>query len=108
MDTQWKPSEIIIDRRVDDDPVTRSIIEKCPSVPVRYVDDAKPTTVVAASDILSNAGSTMLEKIIAGKLEIRCRLGSSGGGNELGGGDAGSFSCEKQDSFLWKGNDTIF
>ncbi|WP_419657506.1 hypothetical protein Dvar_66500 [Desulfosarcina variabilis str. Montpellier] len=78
MDTQWEPSEIIIDRRVENDSVTRSIIGKCPSVPVKYVDDAKPNTVVAASDILSNAGSTMLEKIIAGKQVLFVAPPSSG------------------------------
>ena len=78
VDTQWKPSEIIVDRRVVDDPVSRSIIEKCPSVPVKYIDDAKPTTVVSTSDILSNAGSTMLEKIIAGKQVLFVAPPSSG------------------------------
>lgn len=67
MDTQWKPSEIIIDRRVEDDPVTRSIIKKCPSVPIKFVSNSRGSDVVAVSDILSNAGNTMLEKILAGK-----------------------------------------
>jgi spore photoproduct lyase len=63
----WKPSEIIIDLRVKDDPVTRSIIEKCQSVPIQYVSDAKSKTVIEASDVLRSSGNTMLDKIIAGK-----------------------------------------
>jgi spore photoproduct lyase len=65
--SQWKPSEIIIDQRVKDDPVTRSIIEKCQSVPIRYVSNAKSKTIVEASCVLASSGSTMLNKIIAGK-----------------------------------------
>jgi spore photoproduct lyase len=63
----WKPSEIIIDRRVKDDPVTRSIIEKCQFVPIGYVSDAKSKTIVEASDVLASSGNTMLDKITAGK-----------------------------------------
>ena len=73
----WKPSEIIVDERVKDDPVTRSILEKCPSVPIRLISDARPDTVVKASVVHANSGTTsvagsesgktVLDKIIAGK-----------------------------------------
>ena len=67
MTTYWKPSEIIIDQRVEDDSVTRSIIDKCPSVPVKIVSDAKQKSIVEASEVLSSAGDSMLDKILAGK-----------------------------------------
>jgi DNA repair photolyase len=67
MAPKWKPSEIIIDQRVENDPVTSFILSNCPSVPIRFVDNAKASTVIAASNVLANAGETMLEKIIAGK-----------------------------------------
>ena len=67
MNTQWKPSEIIIDRRVENDPVTRSIIEKCQSVPVKFVSSANPKIIAEASDVLTSSGNSMLDKILAGK-----------------------------------------
>ena len=67
MNTQWKPSEIIVDRRVEDDPVTRSIIEKCQPVPIKFVSSANPRTIVEASDVFKSSGNRMLDKILAGK-----------------------------------------
>lgn len=67
MTTQWKPFEIIIDRRVEDDQATQFILSNCPSVPVKFVTSAKSNSVVAASNVLANSGDSMLEKIIAGK-----------------------------------------
>jgi len=67
MTTQWKPSEIIIDRRAENDPATHFILSNCPSVPVKFVTSAKSNSVVAASNVLANSGDSMLEKIIAGK-----------------------------------------
>ena len=67
MITQWNPSEIIIHRKVVNDPVTRSILEKCKGTPFKFVNGADPKSVVQASEILSATNSTMLDKIIAGK-----------------------------------------
>jgi len=67
MNTPWKPSEIIIHRKVKDDPVTRSIIEKCQSIPIKFVSDAKPDSVVQTSEILSASSVGMLDKILTGK-----------------------------------------
>lgn len=65
--TYWKPSEIIINEAVRDDPVTAQIINKCPDVPIKYVSDGLSKTIVAASDILSNTNGGMLDQILAGK-----------------------------------------
>jgi len=62
----WKPGEVIINRRVAEDPVARRIRSLCDGVPIRYVDDSKPGTVAGASEILADAG-TLLEKVLAGK-----------------------------------------
>jgi len=67
MTTQWKPSEIIIDRRVENDQATQFILSNCPSVPVKFVTSAQSNSVVTASNVLANSGDSMLEKIIAGK-----------------------------------------
>ena len=67
MNTQWKPSEIIIHRKVEDDPVTRFIIEKCQGIPIKFVSDAKPESVVQTSEILSASDDSMLDKILTGK-----------------------------------------
>ena len=67
MSTQWKPSEIVIHRKVENDPVTQSIISKCEGIPIKFVSDANSKSIVQASEILSSSGDTMLDKILAGK-----------------------------------------
>lgn len=67
MNIQWKPSEIIIHRKVENDPVTRSIIEKCNGIPIKFINSAKPDSMISASEILSSSGDGMLDKILAGK-----------------------------------------
>lgn len=63
----WKPKEIIVHETVRDDPVTTYFLEQCPDTPVKYVQSGIPQKIVEASDVLGNAGSSMLEKILAGK-----------------------------------------
>jgi len=63
----WKPKEIIVHETVRDDPVTTHILEQCPRIPVKYVQSGIPTKIVKASDVLGNAGNSMLDKILAGK-----------------------------------------
>jgi len=67
MTSTWKPSEIIVHRKVENDTVTQFIIQQCEGIPVRFVTDGKPQSVVQASEILSASGAGMLDKIIAGK-----------------------------------------
>jgi spore photoproduct lyase len=67
MSTQWKPSEIVIHRKVENDPVTQSIISQCQDIPIIFVSDANSKSVVQASEILLASGDTMLDKILAGK-----------------------------------------
>jgi spore photoproduct lyase len=67
MNTRWKPSEIIINRKVEGDPVTQSIIAQCHEIPIKFISDADPKSVVQTSEILSASGSGMLNKILAGK-----------------------------------------
>jgi spore photoproduct lyase len=64
---QWKPSEIIVHRKVESDSVTQFIIQQCEGIPVRFVADGKSQSVVQASEILSASGAGMLDKILAGK-----------------------------------------
>lgn len=63
----WKPKEIIIHEKVKDDSVTSYLIQQCPGVSVKYTTSGNPKEIVQLSDILSNAGSSMLDKILAGK-----------------------------------------
>jgi len=51
----WRPSKIIIDKTVIDDPVTNYIRGQCPNTPVRYVKDGNRKTV------------GMLKKVLEGK-----------------------------------------
>jgi spore photoproduct lyase len=67
MTSTWKPSEIIVHRKVENDPVTQFIIQQCDGIPPKFVTDGKPQSVVQASEILSASGAGMLDKIIAGK-----------------------------------------
>lgn len=64
---RWKPKEIAVHRSVKDDAVTKHFISHCPGVPVRYVNSGRAKDVVKVSQILQKSGSTMLDKIIAGK-----------------------------------------
>jgi len=64
---EWKPSEIIVNEKVKDDPATQVILQNCPGVPVRYVKDGKATSITCSSEVLNKSGSGMLDKIIAGK-----------------------------------------
>jgi hypothetical protein len=63
----WKPKEIIVHEKVRNDPVTIYFIQQCPGVPVKYTDSGIPKKIVQRSDILGHAGSSILEKILAGK-----------------------------------------
>jgi spore photoproduct lyase len=63
----WKPKEIIVHENVRNDPVTIYFIQQCPGVPVKYTDSGIPKKIVQRSNILSHAGSSMLEMILAGK-----------------------------------------
>ncbi|MBS3731687.1 MAG: hypothetical protein KGY42_02170, partial [Desulfobacterales bacterium] len=63
----WKPKEIIIHEKIQDDPVARGIAEKCPEVPRQYVRSARVSDVKAASKVLAAAGSGMMDRIRAGK-----------------------------------------
>jgi hypothetical protein len=38
----WKPKEIIVHEKVRNDPVTTHFIERCPGVPVKYIDNGIP------------------------------------------------------------------
>lgn len=64
----WQPSEIIINTRVLDDPITQHILAQCPGVPVIHVADSKSETIKAASSILQRTAQEMLPQIQAGKL----------------------------------------
>jgi spore photoproduct lyase len=66
----WKPKEIIIHETVRDDPVTIYFLEQCPGIMVKYVKSGIGKKIVEASDILRNAGNSMLDKILAGKKVI--------------------------------------
>lgn len=64
----WQPREIIIHESIKNDPVTVGILQQCPNVPVKHIDNSKASTIVGASDILQNVKDKgMLDKILAGK-----------------------------------------
>ena len=63
----WKPKEIIVHEKVKDDPVTDYLRSQCPDVSVKLTKSGKAEIIVAISDILSNAGPSMIDKIVAGK-----------------------------------------
>jgi len=67
INNQWQPQEIIINEQVKDDPVTLHIRKACPGVPCKYVSSGERNDIVKASVILSQAGCTTLDKILAGK-----------------------------------------
>ena len=74
----WQPKEIIVHEKVRKDPVTEGILSKCPEVPVKYVRDARATTVSAASEVLKSARPGMLNKILAGKQVLFISPAASG------------------------------
>jgi len=63
----WKPKEIIVHEKVRNDPVTIHFVKQCAGVPVKYINSGIPKKIVQLSDTLSNAGGSMLDKILAGK-----------------------------------------
>lgn len=63
----WKPKEIIVHEKVRNDPVTIHFFRQCGGVPVKYTNSGISKKVVQLSDTLSNAGGSMLDKILAGK-----------------------------------------
>ena len=63
----WKPNEIIVHETVRDDPVTNYLLEQCPDISVKFVQSGIPKKIVETSNILSNTGDSMLDKILAGK-----------------------------------------
>ena len=64
---KWKPKEIIVHESVSDDPVTIHFLEKCPNVPVKFINTGMAKKIAEASEVLNNAGKSMLDKILAGK-----------------------------------------
>ena len=63
----WKPKEIIVHEAIKDDPSTQYFLDKCPDIPVKYISDQKSESVKQASEVISNAGKSLLEQITAGK-----------------------------------------
>jgi spore photoproduct lyase len=63
----WGPKEIVVHSKVKDDPVTKSVTQQCPGIPVRFVEAGTAAAVVKASEILSKSGKAMLDTILAGK-----------------------------------------
>jgi spore photoproduct lyase len=49
---QWRPSEIVINEAVREDPVTKHILEMCPRIPFHYVNASTTQDVKAGSGIL--------------------------------------------------------
>jgi len=67
MNNNWIPREIIVNEKIQDDPVTLRILMQCPGVPLTYVKKGLNTDILGASAILRNANGSMLDKILAGK-----------------------------------------
>jgi len=65
--TDWIPKEIIVHETVKDDPVTTELLKRCPGTPVKYVTSGTAKRISDASETLNQAGSGMLDKMIAGK-----------------------------------------
>jgi hypothetical protein len=63
----WRPKEIIVNDAVKDDPVTNHLIAQCPGIPVKYVASGDSEIVKRASDIISQAGSSIRDQGMAGK-----------------------------------------
>lgn len=69
MTSIWRPSEIIVNSTVANDPVTQNILSMCPSVSVKYVDSSTPNIVKAASDTLTDVDedADVISHIVTGK-----------------------------------------
>ena len=63
----WKPKEIIVHETVRGNPISKFFLNQCRQAPVKHVSNGKAKDIIAASDILKNAGRSMLDKIQAGK-----------------------------------------
>lgn len=70
MSTPWKPSEIIINEAVRNDPITKHILSLCTDLEysIKYVANSKPETIRAKSEILSRETDSILHSIMSGKL----------------------------------------
>jgi ParB/RepB/Spo0J family partition protein len=70
MTTFWRPSEIIINEAVRNDPITKHILSLCTDLEysIKNVSDSKPETIRAASEILSIETDSILHSIMSGKL----------------------------------------
>ena len=64
---KWKPKKIIVHEKIRKDPVTEHVLKKCKGIPIKYVKSGTRKEIVTASDVLSSAKQTMLDKILAGK-----------------------------------------
>ena len=69
MTTIWRPSEIIVNEAVRNDPVTKHILSLCTDLDysIKYVSNSKPETIKAASEMLSTEHDGMLDMIRTGK-----------------------------------------
>jgi spore photoproduct lyase len=65
--TSWRPSEIIINSQVRNDPATTFFLQQSPNVPVKYIDSGISNDVVEVSEVLGSCGDEMLDQIMAGK-----------------------------------------
>jgi ParB/RepB/Spo0J family partition protein len=79
----WRPSEIIINNKVKDDPITLHFLSQCPGVPVKYVDSSDAETVKAASTVINEASQEMLPLIMAGKRVVHISPASAGNIDEF-------------------------
>ena len=62
----WRPQEIVLNRAVKNDPVTKYFLRKCKGIPVREVDKGSRSAIVGASKILSQAdGQPSSNKILS-------------------------------------------
>lgn len=64
---KWKPQEIIVHKKIRQDPVTLSILKQCKGIPINYVNTGIPKDIIQHSKILNRTGNGMLDKILAGK-----------------------------------------
>jgi len=70
MTSIWRPSEIIINEAVRNDPITKHILSLCTDLEysVKYVANSKPETIRTTSEILSRETDSILHAIMSGKL----------------------------------------
>jgi len=64
---RWKPAEIIVHELVRDNPVTTYFLSQCPGISLKFVSSGIPKEIVKASEVLSAAKGSLLEKILLGK-----------------------------------------